>query len=90
MSALTRSKILDRFLEPVGRCLNDEAAQKLLGLRADTATTARVEELAAKCNEGELTAKERSEYELYVWSAEFIAVLQAKARKLLKERSRAR
>jgi hypothetical protein len=90
MNALARSRILNQFIEPVGRFLNDEAAQTLLGLRADSATQARIEDLAAKCTKGALTPSERSEYEMYVWACEFIAILQAKARKLLVERSRAR
>ena len=45
----------------------------------------RIELLAHKSNEGDLTAAERAEYEGYVRANKFIALLQAKARKLLDE-----
>ena len=77
------SAILERLLEPVNQSLNVEAARKLIRLKADSATQTRVDELARKCNEGELTPAERSEYERYVTAGTLIAILQAKARLLL-------
>ena len=74
---------LDRLLEPVSSSLNEEAAKKLLTLKADRKTQARVTKLADKCNEGELTPDERREYETYIMANHFIAVLKAKARILL-------
>jgi len=75
--------LLQRVLEPVCSSLNEEAAQKLLHLKADRKTQARVAKLAEKCNEGELTPEERHEYEMYIMANHFIAILQAKARILL-------
>ena len=75
--------LLDRILEPVSSSLNEEAAHKLIGLRADRKTQARVAKLARKCNEGELTTQERREYEMYVLAGHFLAILQAKARLFL-------
>jgi hypothetical protein len=80
--------VLERLLEPVSRSLNVEAARKLVRLKADAKTQARVDELARKCNEGELSAKERLEYERYVSAGTLIAILQAKARLLLAKNSR--
>jgi hypothetical protein len=74
------SQLLDRLLEPVGRCLSEEAARELASLRADAEAQARVSELAEKCNEGTLSAEERAEYESYVMAASIVAILQAKAR----------
>jgi hypothetical protein len=74
---------LDHVLEPVSSALNAEAARKLLGLKADRKTRARVTKLAAKCNEGDLTPSEVREYEMYLIANHFIAILQAKARILL-------
>jgi hypothetical protein len=51
----TNGRLLDRMLEPVASSLNDEAARKLIGLKADRNTRARVARLADKCNEAELT-----------------------------------
>ena len=81
-------RILERLLDPVCSSLNDEAARKLIGLKADAEARARVDELARKCNEGELTPEERAEYESYVLAGEVVAVLQAQARILLSRRGR--
>ena len=83
MSKTVNGRMLDRFLEPVSASLNEEAARKLIGLKADRKAQARVAELAQKCNEGDLTDGERHEYETYVLAGEFVAILQAKARILL-------
>jgi hypothetical protein len=76
--------VLDRLLDPVGRILTPEVARDLVKLRFDHAAQTRIDKLARKCNEGKLTDGERSEYETYVHYIDFIAVLQAKARTLLK------
>jgi hypothetical protein len=86
MSKKTNGLLLDRLLEPVSSSLNEEAARKLIGLKADRKAQARVTELARKCNEGELTPDEHREYELYVMVGHFVAILQAKARILLARR----
>ena len=85
MSERNGIAILERLLEPVSRSLNVEAARKLVRLKADAKTQARVAKLARKCNEGELSAKERAEYERYVTAGNLIAIPQAKARLLLKQ-----
>lgn len=76
----TAARILDRLLDPVGRCLSPRAARELAGLRADDEVQAHVRELAEKCNEGTLSAEERAEYEAYIMAANVVAILQAKAR----------
>jgi hypothetical protein len=55
------------------------------GRSLDPDSQARIDKLAHKCNEGQLTDQERREYETYVQSIDFIAILQAKARALLKQ-----
>jgi hypothetical protein len=79
-------RILERLLDPVCLSLNEQAARKLIGLKADAKARARVYELARKCNEGELGTEERTEYECYVLAGEVVAILQAKARILLSRR----
>lgn len=76
--------VLDRLLDPVGRVLTPEVAKRLVRLRFDQKAHARIDRLARKCNEVTLTPTERSEYETYVYTLDFIAVLQAKARALVK------
>jgi hypothetical protein len=87
MSRRNGTAVLERLLAPVSRSLNVEAARKLVRLKADAKTQARVDELARKCNEGELTPQERAEYERYVTAGNLIAILQAKARLLLAKKS---
>ena len=79
--------LLERVLSPVCSSLNDEAARKLLALKADRKTQARVTKLADKCNEGTLTPDERREYEMHVMASTFIAILKAKARLLLAQKN---
>jgi hypothetical protein len=74
---------LSRLLNTIGRCLTPEVAQHLAALQVDPAVQARLEELADKCTEGQLSADERTDYKTYVQALEFIAVLQAQARSLL-------
>jgi hypothetical protein len=74
---------LDRMLEPVSDCLTPEVARRLAQMRADPELQARIDDLADRCTEGTLTAEEKLEYETYVRAGNLIAILQAKARKLL-------
>jgi len=90
MIKTTNGRVLERLLEPVSSSLNEEAARKLIGLKADAKARARVAELAEKCNEGELTQAEREEYQTYVMFGDFIAILQARARLVLAHRGRRR
>jgi hypothetical protein len=80
--------LLDRIREPVISCLNDKAAESLFRLKANRKTQARVNKLADKNNEGELTTQERREYEMYLLANHFVALLQAKARTLLPQKKR--
>lgn len=80
MNKRIKGRFLERLLEPISGSLNVEAARKLIGLRADLRSQARVAALARKCNEGNLTPKERVEYETYILAGDLMAILQAKAR----------
>jgi hypothetical protein len=83
MSQIQEAVSLGRLLDPVSRCLTPEVARRLIELRADPELQARVDALADNCSEGLLSAEERKEYETYVRFSRFIAILQAKARRLL-------
>lgn len=74
---------LDRLLDPVTESLTPEAARQLVELRADPRFQKRLDTLADKCTEGQLSPDEREEYETYVRAIHVVAILQAKARKLL-------
>ena len=75
----------ERVLAAVGQCLDRQSAEALLRLRADREMQGRIEELADKCSEGRLTSEERDEYEALIRVGNFVAILQAKARRLLAE-----
>ena len=75
--------MLDRLLDPLTGCLTSEGAQQLVALRADPQFQERLDTLADKCTEGQLSPDEREEYETYVHAVQIIAILQAKARKIL-------
>jgi transglutaminase-like putative cysteine protease len=71
------------MLDPVGRCLTPDSARQLVALRADPTDQARIDELADKSTEGQLSPEERAEYEFYIAANNVIAILQAKARRVL-------
>ena len=84
------NQALNPVLDLVGKCLSVRGARALVKLRADRKTQQRVENLADKNNEGELTPEERAEYEGYVFANNFVAILQAKARARLAQQRRKR
>lgn len=57
-----------------------EKAQAILRFRPPAKLKARIEELAGKSTEGELTAEEKAEYIGYVRANKFVAILQRQAR----------
>lgn len=75
---------LDALFEPFSRCLDAESARRIAEFRIDPGVQARVDVLAAKANQGELTHDERAEYEAFINAADFISVLKLKARRQLK------
>ena len=87
MSRSLETPVLERMLEPITRSLNVDAAKKLVRLKADAKVQRRVAKLARKCNEGALTPAEAAEYDRYIAFADFVAILQAKARLLLAKNS---
>ena len=74
---------LAKILDPVAQCFTPEVAKRVAELRADPAVQARIDELAAKCNEGTITPEEMAEYDAYIQAMDVVAVLQKKARSLI-------
>lgn len=83
MIAALDNAAFDRGIDPILGILTPEQAERIVGWQADDELVERVEDLAGKANEGDLTAEERAEYEGYIRANDFVAVLQAKARRLL-------
>ena len=73
----------DRGTDQILQFFTVDQARGIVQYRGDAGLQKRIEELAAKANEGELTPDERAEYDGYVRANKFMAILQAKARKLL-------
>ena len=68
-------------------CLTPEVATRVVNLRADAPTQARVDELADKANEGQLSPAEQREYDRYLEAFHFVTILQAKARTFLERKA---
>lgn len=75
--------IFHRVLEPIPRSLPPEKTQQIAQAEADERFQQRVEDLARKANEGELTADERREFQAYIDAGDVVATMRAVARKLL-------
>jgi hypothetical protein len=60
-----------------------EKAEAVLRFRAAPELQARIEALAVKSTEGQLTETERADYAGYVRANKFIAILQRQARELI-------
>jgi hypothetical protein len=76
---------IDRMLDPVSDCLTPEVADRLAHLSVDPEVQARIDDLADRNTEGELSSEEKAELESYIRVGNVIAILQAKARKRINE-----
>ena len=65
------------------RIVLPEKAEAILRFRVAPELQARIEELAGKSTEGQLTETERAEYVGYVRANKFIVTLQRQARQLI-------
>ncbi len=80
---LPEVEAFDRGVRPVLQIVLPDKVEAVLRFRPAPELQARIEELADKSTEGQLTAEERSEYEGYVRANKFVAILQRQARHLL-------
>jgi len=81
----TTSNVLDQILTPFTECLTPDIAQRIVDMQANPETQSRLDELAGKANEGQLSSAEEAEYAQYREAFHFITVLQTKARHLLRK-----
>jgi hypothetical protein len=77
------TEAFDRATDGLLQVFTRQQAEALVQFRGDPSLRSRIEDLAERNTEGELTESEQAEYEGYVRANKFIATLQAKARKLL-------
>ncbi|SFH63071.1 hypothetical protein [Planctomicrobium piriforme] len=78
--AIEAHQAFHRGTAPIFELLTPEQLRQLSHLQAEPALADRVQELAEKANEGELTTSETAEYEAYIEANNLLAILQAEAR----------
>ena len=83
MQATAEIDAFERGVRPVLRIVLPEKAEAVLRFRAAPELQARIEELAGKSTEGQLTETERAEYAGYVRANKFVAILQRQAQQLI-------
>ena len=84
MTTTPETAAFERGVGPILQMVLLDKADTVLSFRADAELQERIEELAAKSTEGDLTTEERSEYKGYVRANKFIAILQRQARRILR------
>lgn len=83
MNATIDVVAFDRGTDRILSFFTAEQARRIVQYCGETDLLDRIDELAGKANEGELTVKEKAEYQGYLRANKFLAILQAKARKFL-------
>jgi hypothetical protein len=78
------SVAFERGVGPVLQMVLPEKAEAVAYFQADPKLRARIEKLATKSTEGQLTEVEAEEYAGYVRANKFVAILQRHARRLIK------
>ncbi len=77
--------IRSRRTADAGDCFAGKA-DSAIGFKADPELQTRIEELARKSTEGELTEDERAEYAGYVRANKFVAILRRQAQQIARSR----
>lgn len=84
---MTTATALDQIFNSVGGCLSVEAASKLRDLRVSDELQSQLDAWATQSSEGTLDAEERKQYESILRALNFVAVLQAKAKRIAEQSS---
>jgi hypothetical protein len=87
MAINSETLAFDRGVRPVLEIVLPEKAEALMRFQPDPQLEARIEELAQKSTEGQLTDDERAEYAGYVRANKFVAILKRQAHHLTNSRS---
>jgi len=74
---------LDKLFDSVGECLTVDTASKLTNLSLPESLQQQLDDWADRNSLGQLGNDERSQYEAMLRALNFIAVLQAKARRIV-------
>jgi hypothetical protein len=76
----TPPKLLESLANRVAACLDAPSLHAIAKLELDSETKERLDELADKANEGQLTSDERAEYQGFIGVSEFLGLAQLRAR----------
>jgi hypothetical protein len=74
------TEILSRVIRPDNPSFGDEAARSILALRLDDADVERINALAAKARQGELSDEQESQLDAYLFVGAVIDLMHSKAR----------
>ena len=86
---IIESDILQRLVFPFDENLDPDGARALLRIKFDRAATKQINQLLRKNQRGTITADDRVLLDKYLRMGTFIDIIQAKARKALKNTGRA-
>jgi len=87
MATTSESLAFDRGVRPVLEIVLPGKADAVIGFHAAPELQARIEELAQKSTEDELTEDERAEYAGYVRANKFVAILKRQAQQITNSQS---
>jgi hypothetical protein len=80
----TEAAILGRLMQARDRSMSRDVAEYLLSIDFDADDTERMNALAERAREGNLTTEEAAELDSYLHVGSLLSILQSKARRLLK------
>ena len=84
MNGTAEMVAFERGIQPLLKIVLPDRAAAVVQFRADSRPQERIEVLAARSTEGQLTEEERAEYAGYVRANKFVAILQRQARQWVK------
>jgi len=82
MEATSETAAFEQGIRPLMEIVLPDKRDAVIGFRADSHLQARIEELARKSTEGQLTEEERAEYSGFVRANKFVAILKRQASRL--------
>ena len=82
----TTTSYIEEMLHPLIEAFTPDSAEKFVNLQPPPQEQARVDDLAAKANEGRLTEEECEEYRTRLTLGDLISVVRVKARRYLDQR----
>jgi hypothetical protein len=87
MAITSETLAFERGVRPMMELVLPDKTDAILNFNPDPELQARIEELAHKSNEGQLTDEEQREYAGYVRANKFVAILKRQAKQLSSSRS---